>query len=642
MRTIWDHFLGSANRAPQAKLFSTATESITYEDAALRVANGLEVLAKLELSQGDRVVCYCEQTLPLAMFMLTCAAGGVIPVPISPVFSISYLHTLARQCGARAIYATEDLRAAVSGLGAPVLIYDDGRAKVEDGLFGPPAPGMDLDDANAIFEGYGRPAYADAFVIQPTSGSTGAPKLVLRTHAGFARYAEFVGDEIAKGWKKDRPPRILAANALTHAFAGHMLTTALRFGAEILIPSELDMNIRLAELRELDPDILPMTPRVLRSLLLQYQKSSQEPDARLYGPSAMLHVTAGGTGDVAAFRKLRTQGVEIIEFYGSSEASIVSVTPHGQWREGSAGKPVADAVIKIASSGEILVTSPGIMAGYYGERDLTELMFDDENFYRTGDLGAIDDEGYLRILGRKRDLFNTVEGTNIYPERIEIMLESLDFVEQVFLVGDGRPYITAHIVLRHPRDRAVQDSIMVMLEHLNVASDAFLPEDAHSALYDRSGLELARINQQLEVVEQIVGFALYLSPFPPEVYKTLRAGKHSRDRTAFAEKFKPMIDLLYSPTLDSNSSYLVPPRERRFRPRVVMGKELEQRAMSAPVAPRGTPPASSAVVTSPMSKVPSGPVTSATTVGKTAAAATMPKPVIPRPTLPKPPSRSGR
>jgi long-chain acyl-CoA synthetase len=637
LRTIWDYFLGSVNSAPQAKLFSTTSGSITYEDAALRIANGLEALAKFELNPGDRVVCYSEQTLPLAMFMLTCAAAGVIPVPISPVFSIGYLHTLTRQCGARAIYTTEEFSAQINNLGSPVIVFAGERSSVVDGIFGPPPPAMDLDDANAIFDGYARPAYADAFVIQPTSGSTGAPKLVLRTHAGFARYAQFVGDEIQKGWTKPHPPRILAANALTHAFAGHMLTTALRFGAEVVIPSELDMNIKLEQLRELDPDILPMTPRVLRSLLLQFQKAGADSNARIYGPSAMLHVSAGGTGDVAAFRKLRTQGVEIIEFYGSSEASVVSVTPYGQWREGSAGKPVADAQIKLAPSGEILVNSPGIMAQYYGERDLTELMFDDEDFYRTGDLGGIDDEGYLRILGRKRDLFNTVEGTNIYPERIEIMLESLDFVEQVFLVGDGRPYMSAHIVLRHPKDRAIEDSIMVMLDSLDVW-DGFLHADAHGPLYDRSGLELARINQRLEVVEQIVAFALYLSPFPPEVYKTLRSGKHSRNRTAFAEKFKPQIDLLYSPTLDGNSSYLVPPRERRFRPRVALGKEAEATTHRVD-APRTPVLAAPPVGTGPVLKVP--PVAPGA-AARAATAATLPKPTIPRPTLPKPPSRSGR
>lgn len=566
MRTIWEYFLGSVARTPQATLFGGSNDSMTYEDAALRVANALQVLSQLELNSGDRVVCYCEQTVPLALFMITCATAGVIPVPISPVFSLSYLRTLSRQCGARAIYTTEDLRDFVSELGSPVVVYAGSRENVPGGIFGPVGH-MSIDDAHEIFGDSGHPGLTEPFLIQTTSGSTGAPKLVLRTHAGFSRYAQFVGDEIQKAWSGPRAPRILAANALTHAFAGHMLTTALRFGAEVVVPDALDINIRLETLRALDPDIVPMTPRVLRSLVLQNQKSAS-PDSKLLGPSARLHVSAGGTGDASTFRKLRAQGVEVLEFYGSSEASVVAVTPYGQWREGTAGRPVADTQIKFAPGDEILVNSPGIMAEYYGDRDLTELVFDDDGFYRTGDLGKLDDQGYLRILGRKRDLFNTVEGTNIYPERIEIMLESLDFVEQVFLVGDGRPYMSAHIVLRHPRDRATQDSIAVILGKMDEIKDGFLRAEDNSALYDRSGLELARINQRLEIVEQIVAFALYLSPFPAEVYRTSRAGKQSRNRTAFSEKFGSTVKLLYSAGLDKTSGYLVPPRERRFRPRV--------------------------------------------------------------------------
>jgi long-chain acyl-CoA synthetase len=565
LQTIFEYFLRSVAQTPNQTLFSGPNVSMTYGDAAVRVANGLQVLAALELTAGDRVVCYVEKTVPLAMFMITCATAGVIPVPVSPVFSVSYLRTLCRQCGARAIYTTEDLRDVVSELGSPVLVFADSRDNVPGGIFGPQR-NLSLDDARNMFWDARHPGLTDPFMIQTTSGSTGAPKLVLRTHAGFARYAKFVGDEIQKAWPGPGAPRILAANALTHAFAGHMLTTALRFGAEIVVPDVLDININLQSLRELDPDIVPMTPRVLRSLILQQQKSPS-PDSRLLGPSARLHISAGGTGDAGTFRKLRGEGVEVIEFYGSSEASVVAVTPYGQWREGTAGRPVADAEIKFAAGGEILVNSPGIMSEYYGDRDLTELVFDDDDFYKTGDLGMIDDHGYLRILGRKRDLFNTVEGTNIYPERIEIMLESLDFVEQVFLIGDGRPYMSAHIVLRQPRDRVTDDSIAVMLGSLQIR-DGFLQAEDHAELYDRSGQELARVNQRLEIVEQIVAFALYMTPFPSEVYRTLRAGKQSRNRTVFAEMFQSTVQLLYSAALDKTSTYLVPPRERRFRPRV--------------------------------------------------------------------------
>lgn len=576
LHTIWDYFCSAVGRSPAATLFAGVQQSMTYGDAAVRISDGLDVIAKLELNSGDRVVCYMEQTIPLTLFMITCAASGIVPVPISPVFSLNYLRTLVRQCGARAIYTTADLQSSVSELGFPVLVF--GAPFDSGGIFGPQVRAT-LDDAMTTFGDIGRPSLSDAFVIQATSGSTGTPKLVLRNHAGFSRYATYVGDEIAKAWPYDQPPRFLAANALTHAFAGHMLTTALRFGAEVGVPDALDINIDLQQVRALDPDIIPMTPRVLRSLMHQRARLP-DPQAPLYGPRARLHVNAGGMGDVDTFRMLRSQGVEVLEFYGSSEASLIAVTPLGQWRERAAGRVVPDAEVRLAPGGEILVRSPGVMLQYYGDRDLTELVFDEEDFYRTGDVGTVDDEGYLRILGRKRDLFNTVEGTNIYPERIEIMLESLDFVEQVFLVGDGLPYLSAHIMLRHPRDRATPDTIMAMLDGLTAVEydHGFLRAEEHFGLYERAGQELERLNERLELLEQIVAFALYLSPFPPDVYRTLRSGKQSRNRVAFLERFAPTVQLLYSRALDKSSPYLVPPGERRFRPRVAhMTRRLSTR-----------------------------------------------------------------
>lgn len=578
LRTIWDYFHGAVTSSPDATLFEGSKESMTYAEAAVQVSDALDVIANLELNAGDRVVCYTEQTVPLALFMITCAASGIVPVPISPVFSLNYVRTLVRQCGARAIYTTADLKSSVDELGFPILVFAGPRDG--GGIFGPHVGGT-LDDAMTTFADISPPSLADAFLIQATSGSTGTPKLVLRNHAAFSRYAHFVGDEIAKAWSFDRPPRIVAANALTHAFAGHMLTMALRFGAAVVVPDALDINIDLQQLRALDPDILPMTPRVLKSMMLQHARQGPVGNARFYGPSARLHVNAGGMGDVDTFRMLRSQGVEVLEFYGSSEASVIAVTPLGQWRERAAGRVVADADVKLAPGGEILVKSPGVMLQYYGDRDLTELVFDEEEFYRTGDIGTVDDEGYLRILGRKRDLFNTVEGTNIYPERIEIMLESLDFVEQVYLVGDGLPYLSAHIMLRHPRDRTAPDTIMAMLDGMEgdrYDRQGFLRAEEHFRLYERAGKELERLNERLELLEQIVAFALYVTPFPPDVYKMLRSGKQSRNRVVFLERFAPTVELLYSRALDKTSPYLVPPRERRFRPRVA---QMTRRLSSA-------------------------------------------------------------
>ena len=411
--------------------------------------------------------------------------------------------------------------------------------------------------AYSAASGFHRIAYAyadevkleDAFLIQPTSGSSGRPKLVLRSHYGFSRYAQFVGDQARRAFPRGYRPRMLAVNALTHAFAGHMMTMALRLGLEIAVPTDIDIAVALHEVRELDPDVLPMTPRVLRSLARQHMNKDEPESAPLFGERARVLLSAGGKGDPQIFQQLVDGGMEVLEFYGSSEASIVALTPCGGWKKGCAGKPVPDVDFRFSRDREILVRSPGIMLGYYGDEELTSLVVDGEGFYHTGDLGSIDEGGYLRIDGRKRDLFNTPEGTNIYPERIEILIESLSYVKQAILVGDCLPYLTVHIVLN---------------DH---ESNGLLDEEKAADAYRSVGKDLSEINDDLETIEQIVAFALYGSPFESDVYQVVTAGKVRRDRPRFYHKYAKPIRRLYSHELHHRSEMLVPPKERRFRKR---------------------------------------------------------------------------
>jgi long-subunit acyl-CoA synthetase (AMP-forming) len=253
---------------------------------------------------------------------------------------------------------------------------------------------------------------------------------------------------------------------------------------------------------------------------------------------------------------------------------------------------VPDVSIKRSTQGELLVWSPGNMLGYYGDSDLTDLVIDQEGYYRTGDLGMVDETGYLQILGRRRDVFNTPEGSNIYPERVEIMLESIDWVEQVFLVGDGKPYITAHIVVRpgvltqshanttleFPDCDSVPWSAVTPLTRAELAGidQGMIDCEDHPEVYTSAGATLAQVNQRLELVEQIVAFALYEKPFDSDVYRVVTAGKVQRDRAGFVRRYGPLVERLYSNDLERESPLLVPPRERRYRLRTAPKQQEEQ------------------------------------------------------------------
>lgn len=570
METLHGFFVRAVESYASEPLFRAQHGTLTYADVASRVAVGIERFHRFGLKRGDRIVCFTDQTIPLGLFILTAGFTRVIPAAISPVFSPQYLKTLCKTSGARAVCVTPEFVHVVQDIGLPVIVYGGTlgtKVKADpahtQNLIFDDAAGMTATDSHAVLRDLGRTLRVeDALLIQPTSGSCGNPKLVLRNHLAFSRYAEFVGQELRRGLPSGRRFRMLLANALTHAFGCHMFATALRFGAEIALPDELDVNASLESVRDLDPEVLPMTPRILRSLIRQ-QEAKDPGGKRLFGPSARVYLTAGGPSDVPSLQRLRAEGIEPIEFYGSSEASVVAVTPYGRWRPGCAGVPVADVSLKFSRNGELLVNNPGLMLGYYGDQDLTDVMIDEDGLFRTGDIGRLDERGYLQISGRWRDVFNTPEGTNIYPERIELQLELFEWVDQAFLVGDGRPFLSAHLVVRPER----------ILDKLGIAPSppersqgkaGMLPPRTNEALYKFVGQEISRLNQSMERIAHVAAIALYDAPFTTEAYRTVTAGKVQRNRTRFLQLYRSTVEPLYS-DLEQGSPMRVPPDQRRYR-----------------------------------------------------------------------------
>lgn len=548
-------------------------EPITYARAARSVAATMRRLDEFGLRRGDCVVTYLEDTIAIAIFDLACATMGITPVPISDQFSVPYLHAVVRAVEARAILTSPGLARVIEDLGPPVLFFEDPNP------YSSPGPRQqilslttdpDLSDAEAagLVEKLrvtvdGR----DPFMIQPTSGSTGTPKLVVRPHIGFTRYAAFVGEELQPG----ADHVVLAAQALTHAFGLHMFTTALALGATLAIPSEIDTNASLRDVWQLSPTVLPMVPRVLRSFHRQYLRDLASASARsFFPPTARVVVVAGGTPDPEILEICKKQGIEPMELYGSSEASIVALTPRGGWQPGWAGRVLPDVDLQVAEDGELLVDSPGVMLGYHGAPQLTSQATAPSGHYRTGDLGELAPDGYLRIRGRKADIFNTPEGSTIYPGRIEILIERLGWAEQVMLIGDQCPYLTCFIAVNAPGLEGEDP-------------DGFLDEERHASLYGRLAADLMAINAGLERIEKVVLFALFARPFDPATYKSVGQGKVRRDRARFEVLYKARLARLYAKELDIQDSPMNLHEERRCGNR----KETTRSQLAGLVA-RGT------------------------------------------------------
>jgi long-subunit acyl-CoA synthetase (AMP-forming) len=141
-------------------------------------------------------------------------------------------------------------------------------------------------------------------------------------------------------------------------------------------------------------------------------------------------------------------GLPIHEGYGMTETSaFASVQPYGQLRFGTIGKPLPGVEVKIADDGEIMLKGINMVKGYLRLPEKTSELYDDEGWMHTGDLGALDDAGYISITGRKKDLIITAGGKNVAPAEMEGYLQSIPGVGQAVVVGDRQPYLSALIVL---------------------------------------------------------------------------------------------------------------------------------------------------------------------------------------------------
>jgi long-chain acyl-CoA synthetase len=212
----------------------------------------------------------------------------------------------------------------------------------------------------------------------------------------------------------------------------------------------------------------------------------------------------------------------VIEGYGLTEtSSSLSVNDPDDYRFGTVGRAVDGCEIKLDGDGEILVRSDTIFAGYYKDPEATAAAFTDDGFFRTGDVGELDDNGWLKITDRKKDLIITAGGKNIAPQNLENALKSSRFVSQALVVGDRRPYVTA----------------LVTLDEAEVSTSGRDPQELVQELVDD-------VNRDRVRVEQIKRFAILPRDFTQEAGELTPTLKLRR--RVVEEHFSAEIERLYS------------------------------------------------------------------------------------------------
>jgi long-chain acyl-CoA synthetase len=332
---------------------------------------------------------------------------------------------------------------------------------------------------------------ADRATVIYTSGTTGNPKGVMLTHGNLMANVRQVNDHY--GGRLALQHNFLSFLPLSHALE-RMGGCYVAISQGIKVSFAEDISTLLQNLREVRPTSFVAVPRMFEKMYdaIQARLADASPlrraifrwgmtvarrnvayvrhdrtrrglfalryrlaDRLLFrrikralGLDRLRFAVSGGNAlspEVATF--FMGMDVHIVEGYGLTEASpIVSANPHTGLKAGTVGMALPNTVVNIAADGEILVRGPQVMLGYYKDEEATRAAFTEDGFLRTGDLGRFDEDGYLVIHGRKKDLIITSAGENVAPYRLETSLMHSRFIGQAAVMGDGRPYISCVIV----------------------------------------------------------------------------------------------------------------------------------------------------------------------------------------------------
>jgi long-chain acyl-CoA synthetase len=437
-------------------------QPVSWSEAADRVDGLARGLVASGVRPGDAVAVLARTRLEWILLDWAIMSIGAVVVGLYPTNTAKECeYILGHSEAVLAFVEDDEQRAKLASAGSvrEIVGFDEldtfmDRAGAEE-----PAPVGEDDLATLIY----------------TSGTTGPPKGCMLTHKNLVTAAVRVKSQIGQ------EDTVLLFLPLAHSFARIVHHSTAFHGATLALVSDV---ARLPDAIVANrPTILPAVPRVYEKIhagvLAEIERSS--PMKRAIGRWA-LRVGSRTSGaqlqrriaDRLVFAKIRGRlggrlrlgvsgaaplGVDVLEFfrslnmlvvegYGLTEtSSSLSVNDPDDYRFGTVGHAVDGCDVRLAEDNEILVRSDTVFAGYYKDPDATAAAFTDDGWFRTGDVGEIDRDGFLKITDRKKDLIITAGGKNIAPQNLENALKSSRFVSQALVVGDRRPYVAALLTL---------------------------------------------------------------------------------------------------------------------------------------------------------------------------------------------------
>lgn len=422
---------------------------------------------------------------------------------------------------------------------------------------------------------------SDLASIIYTSGTTGEPKGVMLTHSNI------VFDAIAAGeWLKIESDNLmLSFLPLSHVFERMVLYLCMHFGVQINYAGGLETIA--ADLQTVRPTLMSTVPRMVDRIYARAKKAAASSGARrrlfdwaidvakrkaqadgagksvgplirlqwkladrlvysklrgLFGGKIKRMVSGGAALPIELALVFTGAGIPMLQGYGLTETSpVIAVNTLEHNRFGTVGPPLPGIEVKIAEDGEILTRGPHVFQGYFKKEDETRAVFEPDpdgggNWFKTGDIGYLDRQGFLSITDRKKDLIKTSAGKYVAPQLIESRLVQSAFIEQAVIIGNNRKFVSALIVPEFEQLKAWSKD-----KGIDTTDKSALVKDSQVVELYRA--EIAMLTGDLADYERIKRTALLPDPFTVEsgeLTPTLKVR-----RPVIQEKYAQLIESLY-------------------------------------------------------------------------------------------------
>jgi long-chain acyl-CoA synthetase len=569
MSTLPELLLQHARERPEAPAIREKRRGrwheLTWGEYAQRVARAAAGLRELGVQRGDRVAVHGENRPEWVIADLAIQGLGAITVgvyPTSPAAEVEYL--LAHSESVVLIAEDEEqldkalaVRERLPALRAIVLIDPRNVRALDD----PMVMTWEELEAHAPLEDYGRGLDPrDTAVIVYTSGTTGPPKGAMLTHVNLTWAAE----SFRRAFRTKPDDEVLSYLPLCHV-AERLGSVINGLGTGYVVNFGEGGESFAHDLRDVQPTLFAAVPRVWEKMLATVEiKMADASRLKRWSYRAALRLAPGRFADVLALRALRdklglvrveraicgaapiapqvleyfwTLGVPVYEIYGQTEnTAVCTLMPFDDVRIGTVGKPLDGVELKIAEDGEILTRSPAVFAGYFKDPEATAATIDPDGWLHTGDVGRLDEDGYLTITDRKKDVIITAGGKNISPSEIENRLKVSPYVREAVVVGDRRRYLVALIGIE-------ADTVSDWAARRGLAFTTYGDLSRKPEVRELIGEWVEQVNKDLAQVESIKRFALFekeLDHEDGELTATLKV-----KRRALEKRFERQIEALY-------------------------------------------------------------------------------------------------